>query len=118
MELIKHDQGVMYLNDIDQFFVFVTETIKDFLHEILFIYWSTKESKFIGTSFDGLQESSDALQTLGGILKVAFDLFNVTTRQFDIFISNDGLFFIRGVGRAMNGIIVGENEPISAFRIN
>ena len=49
---------------------------------------------------------------------MAFDLFNVTTRWFDIFISNDGLFFIRGVGRAMNGIIVGENEPISAFRIN
>ena len=98
MELIKCNWGVMCLNDIDQFFVFVNKTIKDFPCDILFIHWGTKESKFIGASFNGPQEGSDTLQTLGGILKVDIDLFNVDMRQFDTGIGEDDLCFMRGCG--------------------
>ena len=98
MELIKCNWGVMCLNDIDQFSVFVNKAIKDFLHGILFIHQGTKESKFIGTSFNGMQEGSDGLQTPGEILKVVVDFFNVDMRQFDIGIGEDDLCFTRGCG--------------------
>ena len=54
MKLIKHDWGVTCLNDTGYFSIFITETIKDFLREILFIHLGTKEGKFIDMSFDGL----------------------------------------------------------------
>lgn len=74
MEFAEGDRVVPSFNNAYEFFVFNTKAIKNFLCEIIFINRCTKDGKFIGPSFYGLEKIYNALRTLWQILKMTFHL--------------------------------------------
>jgi len=118
MELIERDQGVTGLDDTNKLFIIITKNYQEFslwdrLHPSC-----TKDSKFIGTSFDLSEEVGDTLKTLSGIFAVAFDLFNAFLGWLGINVGKDGPSIMWGMGASNKWKVVGEREPMSAFKIN
>ena len=89
MQFVKHDRHFIGTNCIDNGFVFITQSNKDMICEIFFIYGFSEKREFICTSPNKFHIFRDGFGALGACFNFILDLLDATTGGFGICVGEE-----------------------------